>query len=89
MRAGRGRHPDHPGHPGHLPQQEARGIAESLTTQKARAGIAAARSSTAQRAEIIPQVNDKQEDLPSACDGWRVIDVVAHLAVLASEAVET
>ena len=65
------------------------GIAKSLTSQKTRAGIAAARSSTAQRTEIIPQVDDEQEDLPSACDGWRVIDVVAHLAVLASEAVET
>lgn len=53
-----------------------------------RAGIAAARSSTAQLAEIIPQVDDEQWDLPSACDGWRVIDVVAHLAALASEAVD-
>ncbi|MGW4982537.1 maleylpyruvate isomerase N-terminal domain-containing protein, partial [Streptomyces mirabilis] len=52
-----------------------------------RAGIAAARSSTAQLAEIIPQVDDGQWQLPSACAGWRVIDVVAHLAALASEAV--
>ncbi|MER5796018.1 maleylpyruvate isomerase family mycothiol-dependent enzyme [Streptomyces sp. NPDC001980] len=51
------------------------------------AGLAAARSSTAQLAEIIPQLNDGQWDLPSACVGWRVIDVVAHLAALASEAV--
>ncbi|MFD9657173.1 maleylpyruvate isomerase N-terminal domain-containing protein [Streptomyces mirabilis] len=53
-----------------------------------RAGIAAARSSTAQLAEIIPQVDDEQWELPSACGGWRVIDVVAHLAALASEAVD-
>ncbi|MEU4929525.1 maleylpyruvate isomerase family mycothiol-dependent enzyme [Streptomyces yokosukanensis] len=53
-----------------------------------RAGLAAARSSTAHLAEIIPKVADEQWDLPSACDGWRVIDVVAHLAALASEAVD-
>ncbi|MGW7528726.1 maleylpyruvate isomerase family mycothiol-dependent enzyme [Streptomyces sp. NPDC054783] len=53
-----------------------------------RAGLAAARSSTAQLAEIIPQVNHEQWELPSACQGWRVIDVVAHLAALASEAVD-
>ncbi|MEU8687580.1 maleylpyruvate isomerase family mycothiol-dependent enzyme [Streptomyces sp. NPDC048665] len=53
-----------------------------------RAGLAAARSGTTQLAEIIPQVNDEQWELPSACDGWRVIDVVAHLAALASEAVD-
>ncbi|WP_377273241.1 maleylpyruvate isomerase family mycothiol-dependent enzyme [Peterkaempfera sp. SMS 1(5)a] len=52
------------------------------------AGIAAARSSTAQLAEIIPEVDDEQWELPSACAGWRVIDVVAHLAALASEAVD-
>ncbi|MBU3864135.1 maleylpyruvate isomerase family mycothiol-dependent enzyme [Streptomyces sp. 4503] len=53
-----------------------------------RAGLAAARSSTAQLAEIVPQVDDGQWELPSACAGWRVIDVVAHLAALASEAVD-
>ncbi|MER5789846.1 maleylpyruvate isomerase family mycothiol-dependent enzyme [Streptomyces sp. NPDC001980] len=53
-----------------------------------RAGLAAARSSTAQIAEIVPQVDDGQWELPSACAGWRVIDVVAHLAALASEAVD-
>ncbi|MFI9272258.1 maleylpyruvate isomerase family mycothiol-dependent enzyme [Kitasatospora sp. NPDC052896] len=53
-----------------------------------RAGMAAARSSTAQLADIIPRVDDEQWDLPSACDGWRVIDVLAHLAALASEAVD-
>ncbi|MFD3456213.1 maleylpyruvate isomerase family mycothiol-dependent enzyme [Streptomyces sp. NPDC058691] len=53
-----------------------------------RAGIAAARSSTAQLAEIVSQMDDDQWELPSACAGWRVIDVVAHLAALASEAVD-
>ncbi|MEV8559098.1 maleylpyruvate isomerase family mycothiol-dependent enzyme [Streptomyces sp. NPDC051917] len=52
------------------------------------AGLAAARSSTEQLAEIIPQLDDGQWELPSACAGWRVIDVVAHLAALASEAVD-
>ncbi|MFJ4982659.1 maleylpyruvate isomerase family mycothiol-dependent enzyme [Streptomyces sp. NPDC088732] len=53
-----------------------------------RAGIAAARMSTAHLAEIVPQVDDAQWELPSACEGWRVIDVMAHLAALASEAVD-
>ncbi|MFF7469147.1 maleylpyruvate isomerase family mycothiol-dependent enzyme [Streptomyces sp. NPDC008092] len=53
-----------------------------------RAGLAAARSSTAQLAKIVPQVDDGQWELPSACAGWRVIDVVAHLAALATEAVD-
>ncbi|MFF4309591.1 maleylpyruvate isomerase family mycothiol-dependent enzyme [Streptomyces sp. NPDC001507] len=53
-----------------------------------RAGLAAARSSTAQLAEIVPKVDNGQWELPSACAGWRVIDVVAHLAALASEAVD-
>ncbi|MFF3990684.1 maleylpyruvate isomerase family mycothiol-dependent enzyme [Streptomyces sp. NPDC001797] len=53
-----------------------------------RAGLAAARSGTAQLAEIVPKVDNGQWDLPSACAGWRVIDVVAHLAALASEAVD-
>jgi uncharacterized protein (TIGR03083 family) len=33
-------------------------------------------------------VSDEQWELPSACAGWRVIDVIAHLAALAHEAVE-
>nr|WP_231645451.1 maleylpyruvate isomerase family mycothiol-dependent enzyme [Mycolicibacterium mengxianglii] len=33
-------------------------------------------------------VDDEQWELPSACDGWRVIDVVAHLGALAHEAVD-
>ncbi|MGY5058485.1 maleylpyruvate isomerase family mycothiol-dependent enzyme [Streptomyces sp. 900105755] len=53
-----------------------------------RAGLAAARSSTAQLAAIVPKVDNGQWELPSACAGWRVIDVVAHLAALASEAVD-
>jgi len=52
------------------------------------AGLASARASSAQLAEIVPQVNDEQWELPSACAGWRVIDVIAHLAALAHEAVE-
>lgn len=52
-----------------------------------RIGIASARLSTAQLADIIPLVDDEQWDSPSACDGWRVIDVIAHLAALAHEAV--
>ncbi|MFF7603117.1 maleylpyruvate isomerase N-terminal domain-containing protein [Streptomyces mirabilis] len=52
------------------------------------AGIATVRSSTAQLVESIPQVDDEQWELPSACGGWRVIDGVAHLAALASEAVD-
>jgi uncharacterized protein (TIGR03083 family) len=52
------------------------------------AGLAAARLSAAQLADIIPLVDDDQWELPSACPGWRVIDVVAHLAALAHEAVD-
>lgn len=52
------------------------------------AGLAAARLSTAQLEEIVPLVNDEQWEAPSACDGWRVIDVIAHLAALAHEAVD-
>lgn len=33
-------------------------------------------------------MDDEQWELPSARGGWRVIDVVAHLAALASEAVD-
>jgi uncharacterized protein (TIGR03083 family) len=52
------------------------------------AGVAAARLSVAQLSDVIPLVDDEQWELPSACHGWRVIDVVAHLAALAHEAVE-
>jgi hypothetical protein len=51
------------------------------------AGLAAARQSNAQLATIVPSVNDDQWELPSACAGWRVIDVMAHLGALAYEAV--
>ncbi|MER6536861.1 hypothetical protein ABT215_24275 [Streptomyces sp900105755] len=53
-----------------------------------RAGLAAARSSTAQLAEIVPQVDDGRWEPPSACVGRRVIGVPAHLAALATEAVD-
>jgi uncharacterized protein (TIGR03083 family) len=39
-------------------------------------------------ADIVPLVDGEQWDLPSACPGWRVIDVIAHLAALAHEAVD-
>ncbi|HEY6791860.1 MAG TPA: maleylpyruvate isomerase family mycothiol-dependent enzyme [Trebonia sp.] len=52
------------------------------------AGLAAARVSTAQLADAVAVVDDEQWELPSACAGWRVIDVIAHLAALAHEAVE-
>jgi uncharacterized protein (TIGR03083 family) len=52
------------------------------------AGLDAARRSVAQLETIIPRVSDEQWDAPSACKGWRVIDVVAHLAALATEAVD-
>jgi uncharacterized protein (TIGR03083 family) len=52
------------------------------------AGLAAARLSVAQLRDIIPLVGDEQWESPSACHGWRVIDVVAHLAALAREAVD-
>jgi uncharacterized protein (TIGR03083 family) len=52
------------------------------------AGLASARVSTAQLANVVALVNDEQWELPSACAGWRVIDVIAHLAALAHEAVE-
>ncbi|MUM08929.1 hypothetical protein B5P44_29610 [Mycobacterium sp. CBMA 213] len=50
-------------------------------------GLAAARESNRQLAEIIPSVSDDQWELPSACAGWRVIDVLAHLGALAYETV--
>jgi uncharacterized protein (TIGR03083 family) len=53
-----------------------------------RAGLVAARVSAAQLGDVIPLVGDEQWELPSACQGWRVIDVVAHLAALAREAVD-
>lgn len=53
-----------------------------------RAGLDAARHSVTQLDEIIPRVTDEMWQAPSACDGWRVIDVVAHLAALATEAVD-
>jgi uncharacterized protein (TIGR03083 family) len=53
-----------------------------------RTGLAAARQSNAQLADIVALVSDEQWELPSACPGWRVIDVLAHLAALAHEAVD-
>jgi hypothetical protein len=38
--------------------------------------------------EIIPQVGDDEWEQASSCEGWRLIDVVAHLAALATEAVD-
>jgi uncharacterized protein (TIGR03083 family) len=52
------------------------------------AGLASARLSTAELAEVVSLVDDEQWELPSACAGWRVIDIIAHLAALAHEAVE-
>jgi uncharacterized protein (TIGR03083 family) len=52
-----------------------------------RIGLAAARESNRQLADILPSVDDDQWELPSACAGWRVIDVMAHLGALAYEAV--
>ncbi|WP_367658068.1 maleylpyruvate isomerase N-terminal domain-containing protein [Streptomyces sp. TG1A-8] len=53
-----------------------------------RAGLDAARASTAQLADIVPLVNEEAWNMPSACAGWRVIDVNAHLGALAHEAAE-
>lgn len=53
-----------------------------------RAGLDAARRSAAQLDEIIPMVDDEMWETPSACANWRVIDVLAHLAALATEAVD-
>jgi uncharacterized protein (TIGR03083 family) len=52
------------------------------------AGLEAARLSVAHLEQIIPQVEDGMWAEPSACEGWRLIDVVAHLAALAAEAVD-
>jgi uncharacterized protein (TIGR03083 family) len=52
-----------------------------------RIGLAAARESNDQLAGIVPSIDDDQWELPSACAGWRVIDVLAHLGALAFEAV--
>lgn len=52
-----------------------------------RNGLAAARSSNAQLAGIVALVTDDQWEWPSACAGWRLIDVMAHLGALAYEAV--
>lgn len=53
-----------------------------------RAGLEAARLSVAHLEKIIPLVDDDTWDEASACAGWRLIDVVAHLAALATEAVD-
>jgi hypothetical protein len=47
-----------------------------------RAGSASARRSSAQLADSVPLVTDVRWQAPSACAGWRVIDVVAHLGAL-------
>jgi uncharacterized protein (TIGR03083 family) len=52
------------------------------------AGVESARLSVAQLERLIGTMTDRQWDLPSACPGWRVIDVVAHLGALAHEAVD-
>lgn len=52
------------------------------------AGLASARTSTAQLSDIVDRIDDGQWELPSACAGWRVIDIIAHLAALAHEAVD-
>ena len=52
------------------------------------AGLEAARLSVAYLEKIIPLIGDDGWDEPSACADWRVIDVLAHLAALATEAVE-
>jgi uncharacterized protein (TIGR03083 family) len=53
-----------------------------------RAALDSARRSVAEIEELIPLLDDDMWDEPSACAGWRVIDVVAHLAALATEAVD-
>ena len=53
-----------------------------------RNGLQAARDSSAQLNVVIAMVDDTQWEAPSACAGWRVIDVIAHLAALAHEAVD-
>ncbi|MFD3492622.1 maleylpyruvate isomerase family mycothiol-dependent enzyme [Streptomyces sp. NPDC058690] len=53
-----------------------------------RTGLDAARLATAHLADVIPRITEEQWELPSACAGWRVIDVMAHLAALATEAID-
>jgi uncharacterized protein (TIGR03083 family) len=53
-----------------------------------REGVASARLSSTQLDSIIGLLDDEQWNAPSACAGWRVVDVVAHLAALAHEAVD-
>lgn len=52
------------------------------------AGLEAARQSVAHLEKIIPLIGEDDWDAPSACAGWRVIDVLAHLAALATEAID-
>jgi uncharacterized protein (TIGR03083 family) len=51
-------------------------------------GVESARLSSTQLDSIIGQLDDEQWIAPSACAGWRVVDVVAHLAALAHEAID-
>jgi uncharacterized protein (TIGR03083 family) len=53
-----------------------------------RDGLLSARTSSAQLDDVIDRVDDADWELPSACAGWRVIDLIAHLAALAHEAVD-
>ena len=53
-----------------------------------REGVESARLSSAQLGSIIDLLAVDQWNAPSACAGWSVIDVVAHLAALAHEAVD-
>jgi uncharacterized protein (TIGR03083 family) len=53
-----------------------------------REGVESARLSSKQLDSIIRVSDDEQWNAPSACAGWRVVDVVAHLAALAHEAVD-
>lgn len=52
------------------------------------AGLASARLSVAQLEHVIHHIDDEQWESPSACSGWRIIDVIAHLGALAHEAVD-
>ncbi|MEV5786519.1 maleylpyruvate isomerase family mycothiol-dependent enzyme [Streptomyces sp. NPDC052287] len=52
------------------------------------AELSSARLSSEHLADVVSLVDDEQWELPSACAGWRVIDVIAHLGALAHEAVE-
>jgi uncharacterized protein (TIGR03083 family) len=51
------------------------------------AGLAAAEFCSAQVRDVVLRVRADQWELPSACPGWRAIDVMAHLGALAFEAV--